>query len=115
MAKYYVSCGPMQEVCDAATAEQAALMALDGFFDAHRWVYDDAGLTDRCRRDHLALEALLHLEPEIRVSQRGFGRGDAAQLGTPEVLDQWHRLMSSIARLWAAVRPPQAALAVAER
>ena len=83
MAKFYVQCGPIQTILLADSAEQAALSALDRTLQTHLWIYDDAGLTNQDRRDHLMLEALFHLDPTVRVSEQGFDRDDADCLGTP--------------------------------
>lgn len=106
MAKYYVSCGPLAEVFSADSPEQAAVLAMDSFFAADRWIYDDDGLTDRMRHDYLALEALLRLGPEMVVSQRGFQRDDAGYFGTPEILEQWHELMTGMSCLLAVLGAP---------
>lgn len=101
MAKFYVQCGPIEVVLSAESERCAAMAAIDRLLDSHLWIYDDEGLTDQDRRDHLMIEALLHLEPAVRVSQRGFDRDDAASIGTPELVAQWHELMTGMARLFA--------------
>lgn len=100
MAKFYVQCGPLQIVLTADAAAQAAMSALDHFLQPHLWIYDDAGLCEQDCRDHLMLEALLHLDTTVRISQRGFDRSDAELHSTPEVIDQWHRLMIGMRRLF---------------
>ncbi len=102
MPKYYVSCGCHHLLVLADCAESAALRLLDESFGDQVWVYDDAGLTGRERRDHLALEALLHLGTQVRVSERGFGRRDAGTFEVPDLLDQWDKLMTAINKLFAA-------------
>lgn len=102
MPKYYVSCGCHHLLVLADCAESAALRLLDESFGDQVWVYDDAGLTRRERRDHLALEALLHLGTQVRVSERGFGRRDAGTFEVPDLLDQWDKLMTAINKLFAA-------------
>lgn len=112
MAKFYVQCGPIQAVLVAESADQAALSLIDRALQSHLWIYDDAELMDRNRHDHLMLEALMHLEPAIRVSERGFDRGDAQWMGTPETIDRWHRLMTGIRRLITAAGLPPRSLAL---
>ena len=108
MSKYYVQCGPIEVVLAADSVEQAAMAALDRTLQTHLWIYDDPGLTDSDRRGHLMLEALFHLDPMIRVSEQGFNRADAMEVGTPDTVDQWHRLMTGINRLFiAAGLPPR--------
>lgn len=106
MAKFYVQCGPVQSVLTADSVEQAAFAVMDRALGSHLWIYDDAGLTESDCRNHLMLEALLHLEPSIRVSEQGFDRPDAAIVGTPETIDRWHRLMVGMSRLFVAAGLP---------
>lgn len=96
MAKYYVSCGSQNLTLSAASAEFAAMRLMDEALAAHVWIYDDAGLREQDRRDHLVLEALLHLAPSVNVSERGMGHDDAGQFGVPELIEQWHRLMEGL-------------------
>lgn len=110
MPKYYVQCGPVEIVLSAETLESAAVAALDRALRVHLWIYDDPGLTDLNRRDHLMIEALCHLDPVIRISERGFDRDDADLIGTPEAVDRWHRLMTSISELYVAAGLPPRAL-----
>ncbi len=102
MSKYYVVCGSHSLLIEAPSAELAAMRLMDETMAAHVWIYDDAGLSEQDRRDHVILEALLHLGTSVLVSQRGFGRCDAGQFGVPELLEQWHRLMTGISRLFVA-------------
>lgn len=108
MPKFYVQCGPHAVVLSADSPESAALAALDRTLQHHGWIYTDPGLDDQQCRDHLVLEALLHLDPQIRISERGFDRPDAQQIGTPETVQQWHALMVAVHRLcWAAGFSPR--------
>lgn len=102
MPKFYVQCGSIETILSSDSFESAALAALDRTLQAHLWIYDDADLDDQTRHDHLMLEALLHLEPTIRISERGWNRSDAIAIGTPETVDQWHRLMVGMNRLFAS-------------
>ena len=114
MSKFYVQCGPIQIILEADSVDQAALSALDRSLQTHLWIYDDRGLTEQDRRDHLMLEALMHLDPVVRVSEQGFGRIDAYLVGTPETIDSWHRLMVGMNRLFiAAGLAPRSMAAVA--
>lgn len=103
MAKYYVQCGPVKMVLAAESMEDAALVAIGRALQSQLWIYDDSGLSDRDRHDHLMLEALLQLAPSIEVSEQGFGRHDASVVGTPEAVEQWHDLMVATSRLLAAM------------
>ena len=96
MSKFYVACGSQTLVVAAESAKQAAMRLIDETMAAHIWIYDDADLSEQNRRDHLVLEALLHLGSSISVSERGMGKSDAGTFGVPELLDEWHRLMVCI-------------------
>ncbi len=96
MAKYYASCGSQTLTITADSAQFAAMRLIDEAMAAHTWIYDDAGLSEQDRRDHLVLEALLHLTPAVCVSERGLGRDDAGEFGVPELIEQWHRLMEGL-------------------
>lgn len=100
MAKYYVQCGPRSVVVEAIDSEAAAMHLMDMTMQAHAWIYDDADLSDEDRHAHLAVEALLTLAPEIRVSEQGLHRADAISHGTPEILLLWHQTMSGLSRLF---------------
>ncbi len=98
MPKFYATCGSQALVVDADSADQAAMRLVDETLAAHIWIYEDSGLSEQDRRDHLILEALLHLGSVIAISERGLGRSEAGSFGIPEMLDQWHRLMSAISQ-----------------
>ena len=100
--KFYVQCGPVQMILSAESPRCAAVSALGRSLEPHLWIYDDAGLSDQNRRDHLMIEALLHLEPVVSISERGFDSADAVRFGTPEIVAQWHDLMTGMNRLFAA-------------
>ena len=101
MAKFYAQCGSFRRLIDTDTAEQAALAMLDLAMQPHLWIYDEATLCDTERRDHVMIEALLHLEPTIRISERGYDRSDAEAVGTLETIEQWHQLIVAVSRLFA--------------
>lgn len=113
MPKYYVECGPVRIIVAAESVEHAALVAVDRGLQPHTWIYDDPDLSDRDRREHLMLEALLHLDPAVCVSEQGFDRSDAALVGTPETVEQWHRLMAGASRLFEAAGLPARAMILA--
>lgn len=72
---------------------------IDEALSPHLWIYSDNDLTEQQRRDHLVLEALLHLGATVAVSERGLNRDDAGEFGVPELLDEWHKLMTGLSRL----------------
>ncbi len=115
MPKYYAQCGPVRSIHLADSPQHAALIALDRTLQTHAWIYDDAGLTGRDRHAHLMLEALLHLDPSVGVSERGFDRHDATEIGTPETVELWHALMEGASRLFqAAGLPPRVLVATSD-
>lgn len=102
MSKYYATCGSHSLVVTAPNAEQAAMRLLDEVLGSHIWIYDDSSLNEQQRRDHLVLEALLHLAPEVAVSEIGIHRNEAGEFGVPHLLEDWHRLMTAVSRLFVA-------------
>ncbi len=115
MAKFYVQCGPLQVILVADSIRQAAISAIDKSLQSHLWIYDDGGMNHEDCRKHLMLEALLHLEPTVQISEVGFDRTDAATMGTPEAIDAWHHLMVGMNRLFiAAGLAPRTMAAVAK-
>ncbi len=102
MAKFYVQCGPLEVILVADTVRQAMISAIDKTLRVHSWIYDDSALSKQDCRDHLMIEALLHLEPTLNISEKGFDRTDAMVVGTPEAIDAWHQLMLGMNRLFVA-------------
>ena len=102
MPKYYVQCGPIQTILLADSVDHAATCALDSTLQNHLWIYDDPGLSEQNQHDHLMLEALMHLDATVRISERGFDRPDAFVVGTPEAVESWHALMVGMNRLFVA-------------
>ena len=100
MAKYYVQCGSIRQVLTAESADQAALAVVDIALQPHLWIYDDPALSEIDCRDHLMVEALLHLDAAIRVSQQGFDRQDAELVGTPETIQQWYALIVAVTKMF---------------
>ncbi len=100
MAKFYVQCGPTELVLSTDSAESAALSMIDRILSPHLWIYDDPDLCESDCVTHLMLEALMHLPTEIRISQQGFGRDDAATVAVPETIQTWHALMIGMRRLF---------------
>jgi len=103
MSKYYVTCGAKCLIVNAESAETAAMRLIDLAMAEHTWIYNDAGLREQDRRDHIALEALLNLGTRVLVSERGTGRNDALEVGAPEQVEQWHQLMTALSRLLAKI------------
>ncbi|MCA9139299.1 MAG: hypothetical protein KDB00_21140 [Planctomycetales bacterium] len=102
MAKFYVQCGNTELVLSSDSTDSAALAIIDRILAPHLWIYDDPGLSEFQCRQHLMLEALMHLPTEICVSQQGFDRDDAESISVPETIGSWHALMVGMRRLFAA-------------
>lgn len=100
MAKFYVQCGQTELVINSDALDSAALAMIDRILAPHLWIYDDPELSEMECRQHLMLEALMHLPTEIRVSEQGFGREDAATISVPETIQSWHALMVAVRRLF---------------
>ena len=103
MPKFYVTCGSHQLITEAPTAKCAATKLVDQLLAPHVWIYDDRDLSEQDRRDHLVLEALLHMGSSLAVSERGIGKSDAGEYEVPEMIDEWHKLMTGISRLFVQV------------
>ncbi len=103
MSKFYVTCGEKSLVVIADSAETAAMRLMDASLAEHTWIYSDSELREQDRRDHIALEALLNLGTTVMVSERGLGRGEVLEVGVPELLEQWHQLMTALSRLFAKI------------
>lgn len=102
MAKFYVQCGTTELVISSDCSDSAALAIIDRVLTPHVWIYDDPDLSELECRQHLMLEALMHLPTEIRVSQQGFNRQDAQAFSVPETIHSWHALMVGMRRLFSA-------------
>lgn len=102
MPKFYVQCGPVRTILLAEGPAQAAMSALDRTLQTHLWIYDDPQLSVTDCQEHLMIEALMHLAPSARVSEIGFDRDDAIDLGVPELITRWHQLMVGMNRLFAS-------------
>ena len=85
MAKYYIESGQVRVVFDAESVTEAAVKAF-------QWTCDkQAGIEAESPLEHIweAEERGWQLDDEIRVSEVGFGRADAAVYDTLEVVAIW--------------------------
>ncbi len=114
MSKFYIQSGVINLVVDGESAELAAISALDSVMSPHVWIYDDPSMSEEIRRDHLMIEALYNLDAVIRVSEKGFNRDDAWVMGTPEVVEEWHLLMTRLSGLYVAAGLPSRPLPVSD-
>ena len=87
MPKFYVESGPVRLIFDAATAEQAAVMAF-------QWTCDkQAEIEAASPLDHLleAEERGWQLGDEVAVNEQGFGRWDGEVFETLDIFEAWLR------------------------
>lgn len=110
MSKFYVQSGELRLVLVAETVELAAIAAVDTIMSQHLWIYEEETLRDEIRRDHLMVEALCQLDAVIQINERGFDREDSVLIGTPEVVEEWHLLMTRLSGLFVAAGLPPRSL-----
>lgn len=116
MSKFYIVCGSHSFVISALSAENAAMRLIDEVMAAHIWIYDDPQLSEQDRRDHITLEALLHMSSTVKVSERGAGHSEMGQFEVPDLLEEWHQLMVGTSKLFvAAGLAPRRVLPTASR
>lgn len=87
MPKFYVESGPVRLIFDAATAEQAAVMAF-------QWTCDKQVEIEAASPLEHVLEAEVQgwqLGDDVWVSEQGFGRWDADVFDTRDVFEAWLR------------------------
>ena len=85
--KFYVESGPIRLIYDAATAEQAAVMAF-------QWTCDkQAEIEAASPLDHVleAEERGWQLGDEVWVNEQGFSRWDGEVFQTLDVFEEWLR------------------------
>jgi hypothetical protein len=85
--KFYVESGPIRLIFDAATAEQAAVMAF-------QWTCDkQAEIEAVTPLDHLleAEDRGCQLGDEVTVNEQGFGRWDREVFETLDIFEAWLR------------------------
>ncbi len=81
MAKFYVESGSFRGIVDTADAETAAVWVI------HRVMKPKQ--TPHANTD----EGLFRLQDEISISERGFGRRDAARILTRDAFSNWAQLV----------------------
>ncbi|QDT06801.1 hypothetical protein K227x_52170 [Rubripirellula lacrimiformis] len=100
MSKFYAQSGSRSIVITAENAREAATQLVDHVLGDHVWIYGDDSLSQSDRRAHLAMETLLTLDHQVSVSLRGAGRDDAGNFDIAELVNDWHRLMTSVSRMY---------------
>lgn len=99
MAKYYVESGTMQLVTEAEDNRGAALWAIHRCMEQVLPVCPDDPQQPSEKAHKLHERGCYVLDNQICVSERGFGREDAARFETSEVFVEWNQLMMAIAQL----------------
>ncbi len=113
MAKYYIESGHVSFVVSACDAEGAALWAMHRIIDSKISDWEasaDASIISdgySCQIDGVPaavpyeamLDGLAEFEPEIRLSERGFGYDEAGCLETETIFHTWRQLMMAVDRL----------------
>ena len=87
MPKFYVESGPIRLILDAATGEQAAVMAFQWSCDKQVEIQAESPL------DHMlaAEDRGWQLWDEIAVNEQGFGRWDGEVFDTLDIVEAWLR------------------------
>ncbi len=99
MAKYYLQSGTLRVVVSAEDSMRAALWAVHRAMQQVVPIYDDELLTPAEKQQYSALEGLVVLGDDIRISELGFDRADAEELLTFQVVQEWHQLMVALSKL----------------
>lgn len=117
MAKYYIQSGNVSYIVCACDNEGAALWALHRVMDEKICDYEDNLLANGVDPFNLPvaddqiegvpqavpyeamLQGLSEFAETIQVSEIGFGRNEAGELGTEEIFHQWRQLMQAVDRL----------------
>ena len=97
MAKFYVQSGNLEMVLQAKDSRSAAIWA------THQTLSRSLPFLCEEPADYALLADVTRLGETIRVSQRGFGRQDAAEFETLDVVSEWNRLLVALDRLTASV------------
>jgi hypothetical protein len=94
MPKYYIESGKLQVVVHAKNSRGAALWAV------HRSLASLLPfMSESARHDGEAEQNLAALGESISASERGFGRSDAEEFDTFEIVTEWNQLMVALDRL----------------
>lgn len=98
MAKYYAESGNVRIVVHADDAHKAAIWAVHRTMQQVLPPMEDGLVTEEVD----VLEPPRVLGDDIFVSERGFGRRDAMELETFEIVKKWNQLMAALAELETA-------------
>ena len=94
MAKFYIESGSLQVVVHAKNSRGAALWAVHrSLAQLLPFVADESRAVEDSERD------LAALGETISASERGFGRADAVEFDTFDLVTEWNQLMVALERL----------------
>lgn len=98
MAKYYVTSGEVRLVVQAEDARTAALwsmhLAMEKGCDL-----DQLELSLDQREDLARFDMLVRFDRWMKVSEIGFGRNEAGEFESIEMMIEWNQLAMAVARL----------------
>ncbi len=103
MSKFYAQSGSRSIIIIADDAVDAASKLVDQVLGDHVWIYGDETLSEGDRRAHIAVQSLLSLGSEINVSVRGESRSDAGVFSVAEIVNDWHRMMTGLSRIFGEI------------
>lgn len=98
MAKFYVHSGDFQLIIQAESARDAALWAMHMAMEEVVPV-DDLEWTSAAREDLRFTDDEAKLGMEMLLSEIGFGRDEAGNFETLDVMTEWNQLTVVVARL----------------
>lgn len=100
MAKFYIQSGDVRFTVSAQDAEGAALWVVNVIIG--KYVPTDLPCEQLLDRQHigLLLQAMDLFDPEIRISEIGFGRDEVAVLDTELMFKNWFELANAMNHLF---------------
>ncbi len=99
MAKFYVQCGLSRQLIQAEDADGAALWAVHQIIE-QAIDLDSIDWMDEDEINNMDLiRVMLALDPQVLVSEIGFGRSEAGAFETPEIMTEWNQLIVAVSRL----------------
>ncbi len=126
MPKYYIESGNVHYIVCATDCEGAALWVMHRLMDSMAHTYQqakaewydedfdsemDPNNSDLFEQDEqlfglpqgipydAVMEGLVQFDPQIQVSEIGFGRNEAGSLDTETIFHKWRQLMLAVDRL----------------
>lgn len=99
MDKYYVQSGTLRSIVQAETPRKAALWAVHKVMQQILPLDDENAWGKKGRETEAANTPVAVLGGRVRVSQRGYDRGDASDMATLEVVADWNEMVTTLDRL----------------